>query len=191
MKEVSLRDVGLDANTLDMEREMQCTNVIETENFHIAVFMLPAGKTIPYHDHPNMVVCSKVISGSLRLQSFSKLSDSSSDLSLDGVTATEDETIQVELDSECTKSSSDDCWMLTPKRGNFHEFTALTPCVILDILLPPYDEPDRLCHFYHAKQEKTNPKRWTLIQIPEDIADETVVLPFMVDYGGHQPVLYS
>jgi hypothetical protein len=46
------------------------------------------------------------------------------------------------------KSNENSAWFLTPSEGNIHEFVAMSNCVVLDILLPPYNEPLRSCNFY-------------------------------------------
>ena len=66
---LSLSDIGIDATYLkDLGSPSAfrgyssiCLNVVEKRNFHISVFVLrsPTSK-LPLHNHPNMVVLSKV-----------------------------------------------------------------------------------------------------------------------------------
>lgn len=51
---------------------------------------------------------------------------------------------------------------LTPELGNIHRITALENTAFLDILLPNYNETDRICNFYkeiHEEEVKSNEKK--------------------------------
>lgn len=43
---------------------------------------------------------------------------------------------------------------LTPEQGNIHRITALENTAFLDILLPNYNETDRICNFYKEVYEE-------------------------------------
>jgi hypothetical protein len=42
-------------------------------------------------------------------------------------------------------------FILTPKQGNLHRYKALTNCVLVDLMLPPYLDEVRDCHYYTTK----------------------------------------
>jgi len=179
MEKLTLKDIGLSLTALDRITTSQCLNIADSEQFQISAFIIPAGCFIPLHDHPNMAVCSKVIHGSVRLQSFTPLSSLP----------------QPSGEMNCTlvfddiKSNSDAPWLLTPTSGNIHSFQAITTCVIFDVLLPPYDDPLRPCVFYHAtelraQQGSATDKAYKL----EVLADEEVLLPEMREYCGYMPL---
>jgi quercetin dioxygenase-like cupin family protein len=53
-------------------------------DFELVVFLFPVGSSLPLHDHPEMVVFSKVLYGSLRMRCYNWLEPSPSPASLDG-----------------------------------------------------------------------------------------------------------
>lgn len=92
---------------------------------------------MPLHDHPNMCGMLKVISGRLKVQSYSRLSPNDEVL------------VQAENVKILTESS--EASVLLPDVGNYHELTALDGrhAAFYDILSPPYSEEDeRHCTFY-------------------------------------------
>ncbi|OAY74813.1 Plant cysteine oxidase 1 [Ananas comosus] len=96
-------------------------------------FLLPAGAKIPLHDHPRMVVLSKVLYGSARVKSYDWVTTPKSKPNMSGLAkvVAENQLLQ----APCKAS------VLFPRSGgNIHSFTAVTPCAILDVLAPPYSE---------------------------------------------------
>jgi hypothetical protein len=97
------------------------------------VFCLPARAQIPLHDHPGMTVLSRVLYGTLHVESFDWCSNGGS-----GADALPRQAMCV-LDG--VRTPSDPPGLLLPESGgNLHQFTALTDCAVLDCLSPPYDE---------------------------------------------------
>ncbi|CAH8482247.1 unnamed protein product [Dicrocoelium dendriticum] len=135
-------------------------HVTENEVFSMGIFILRPGSRIPLHDHPGMYGVLRVIYGSIRCRSFSRLQNVKA------------------INSDCTKSAFaklyDSRWqlsdlimvrpfqdviltpesqtqLLAPDEGNLHEITPVDgPAVFLDILAPPYDHDlgTRECRFY-------------------------------------------
>uniref|UniRef100_K3ZX55 cysteine dioxygenase n=1 Tax=Setaria italica TaxID=4555 RepID=K3ZX55_SETIT len=90
-------------------------HIHECEDFSMGVFCFPAGATLPLHDHPRMVVLSKLLYGSMRVSSY------------DWVTA--------------PRSGTRKGVGAVPRSGgNIHTLTAVTPCALLDVHAPPYAE---------------------------------------------------
>ena len=52
---------GFDDEDINGIDESVCATISITNNFNIAVFMIPKGHSLPLHDHPQMTVLSKVI----------------------------------------------------------------------------------------------------------------------------------
>jgi hypothetical protein len=66
---------------------------------------------------------------------------------------------------------------------------ATLPAVVLDVLLPPYVEPERPCNYYKAVKDPTAPageQGWWL-EKAADPAD--ALLPYTVRYNGFKPKL--
>jgi hypothetical protein len=97
----------------------------------------------------------------------------------------------VEMDREV--SSEEGAWFLTPSKGNIHKFEARSrSCVIFDILLPPYREPDRPCRYYSLRDRGGGEEQVWLRQLSaeeERIKLGRGVLPLEIRYRGYVPSL--
>lgn len=109
----------------------------------MSIFVINSGYTMPLHDHPQMIGLLKVISGRLRIQSYTKIPNNDS------------KDLLVKTDESKVLDEQSPCSGLDEKQHNFHEITALdSPAAFFDVLSPPYSdfsdtEPDsRHCHFY-------------------------------------------
>lgn len=131
-----------------------------------------------------MTVCSKIIVGSLRVRSFTKL-----------VARHSVEHVTAKLDSDVVRNPSDPAWLITPIHGNFHEFTALEDTVILDVLTPPYSPPARQCTFYTAHPceeldgDSDGHTPWLLQVTSEQDMYARHGLPMAIAYKGYVPRL--
>mmetsp|Transcript_39432 Transcript_39432/g.77575 ORF Transcript_39432/g.77575 Transcript_39432/m.77575 type:complete len:239 (-) Transcript_39432:73-789(-) len=114
----------------------------EDSPFQIGMFLLPKHTEIPLHDHPEMTVLSKVLSGSLQVSRFDWLDQSWSPAELSVGTYRE-----ARISDESLLTPSTDAQVLSPGLGNIHEFFALEDTVVLDMLLPPYSST-RKCSYY-------------------------------------------
>jgi len=73
MSEVSLEDVGLTPSDIERSKNALCFDIAKiSSRFHMAIFLIPAGGTLPIHDHPGMAVASKVLFGELSLKVSSR-----------------------------------------------------------------------------------------------------------------------
>jgi hypothetical protein len=154
MNEVTLHDVAIDVGDFEGGKFSFCMDIVDSADHDIAIFIVPKGNTLPLHDHPEMTVLSKLLAGSLEVTSFNKAYNGASD----NVDEDEDEGRgqgdQLYSINTAVKTSEDPAWMLTPSHGNLHQFRALSTCVILDVLTPPYDEEaGRTCTYYCVKPE--------------------------------------
>ncbi|XP_008805905.2 plant cysteine oxidase 3-like [Phoenix dactylifera] len=140
-------------------------HIHECDDFSMGVFCFPAGASLPLHDHPGMVVLSKVLYGSVSVKSYDWFITPSSRPRKGGLAkVVADDWV---LQAQCKAS------VLFPRRGgNIHSFTALTPCAILDVLAPPYsDELGRLCTYFSEIPIPSLPRFSILeeIDLPEDL----------------------
>lgn len=181
MDSLKLSDLGLTDHEVNSINNSQCMNIKESESFEISAFILPQGCSIPPHNHPEMSVCSKVVFGSMRMQSFTPSSSSSY---YDDVDAS--------LIFDGVKSSKDCAWLLTPTSGNIHCFTAITTCVVFDVLMPPYEDPHRPCVFYKSTpmQGGADCKDYRLKVLSDSQVNSDVMLPYTVEYFGYEPVVH-
>ena len=173
MNNLKLNDFGLTDVNLKNVKNNYCLNIACNDKFHIALFILGKQGEIPLHDHPKMTVLSKVLYGSLDVGSYTKVNSTSTDVTT------------VTLDYRVTRTPSDNGWLLTPNNGNIHSFSnsdILKPCLIFDILMPPYlDDEDRPCNFYKISGDLCSTYYLENIPGPEN-------LPLSVNYNGYKPI---
>ena len=56
MENLRLEDIGLNQNVLNQVTESVCMNIFSCDKFHLAVFIIPNGQSLPLHDHPKVSV---------------------------------------------------------------------------------------------------------------------------------------
>ena len=127
----------------------------ENKVLSMGVFTLrKAGVTIPLHDHPGMYGVLKVVYGQVRITSYSRVQ-----LSDQGIVPKfaeqgsrqppPDRLAACRLASDALLDSKSDAVVLSPDEGNIHSIEAIDgPAAFVDILSPPYDPPERDCHYY-------------------------------------------
>lgn len=185
MKKVTLKDLKISSASLSKLPFGLCMTVAECpERFDISAFLLPKNFPLPLHDHPNMAVCSRLLHGKVRIRSFSRMVSSSSSSSSSDE---ENGRIEVQVCIDTIKTSADDPWLLSSKVGNYHEIIPLEDCVMMDVILPPYDhDHDRDCTFYSSTEGEES--RWQLTPLPP--ADQARIrLPVNVPCKGFKPSL--
>lgn len=102
------------------------------EACEIGLFFLPAGASIPLHDHPAMDVYMRVLLGTLHVTSYTVVAP--------GLAR---RTADADLDP------SSPVWHVEPHRDNLHTLAARTDVAFLDVLRPPY-VGGRTCTYYTA-----------------------------------------
>ena len=132
---------------------------LETHHFTVGVFCLAPGASIPLHDHPGMVVASKLLTGKLRVRSFDWV-----DVDDEPATATRARRAKC-VRSEGSEVSAGNAPVMVLHAndgGNIHEFTAVEYACILDVLAPPYDvNGSRPCTYYReAKPPQEDGAVW-------------------------------
>uniref|UniRef100_A0A0C9RZF6 cysteine dioxygenase n=1 Tax=Wollemia nobilis TaxID=56998 RepID=A0A0C9RZF6_9CONI len=125
------------------EEPITYLHIYECDRFSIGIFCLPMSAVIPFHDHPRMTVFSKLLFGSMHIKAY------------DWVYPMDAETNPLQVRLAKLKIDNDftapcDTTILYPTSGgNIHSFQAVTPCAVLDVLVPPYsDTAGRSCTYY-------------------------------------------
>lgn len=156
------------------------TTMYQCQEFSICIFFLPATAVIPLHNHPGMTVFSKLLLGKMHIKSYDWADPASSENSLP---TSQLRLARLKADGDFTAPCNTS--VLYPTTGgNIHEFTAITPCAVLDVLGPPYSQEDgRDCSYYKdfpysafsneetstASKEKGDCYGWLEeIEMPED-----------------------
>ncbi|XP_043272259.1 2-aminoethanethiol dioxygenase [Venturia canescens] len=136
MNDIRAEDVKIDKHILRLveaqSAPMCVMDVFEDNDITIAIFLIKHGVTMPMHDHPGMHGLLKVISGAVKINSYT-------------VQIREDYLIQPGEEipglkhPTVTVRDTDPACVLTPEDKNFHEISCVEgPAVFLDILSPPY-----------------------------------------------------
>nr|CAI5837332.1 unnamed protein product [Callosobruchus analis] len=139
---------------------LTCIHIYEDQNITMNIFILKPAGHLPLHNHPEMYGLIKVISGKVRITSYSlnTLKTQKIDRSLKEdpppSLASSSREVTAELfSSEIVDTSSKPC-MLEPNNKNLHEIESVDgPAAFLDILAPPYSTPTpnngpRLCSYF-------------------------------------------
>ncbi|KAL6520359.1 hypothetical protein OROMI_032539 [Orobanche minor] len=147
--------------------------ILECDQFSIGIFCLPPTSVIPLHNHPGMTVFSKLLFGTMHIKScdWSNDVDNNTDRTtenaidpkstfltklIDGIKFTglggrPDglRLAKIKVNSEFTAPCRTS--ILYPSEGgNMHRFTAKSACAVLDVLGPPYCDPEgRHCQYYY------------------------------------------
>ncbi|GMH27816.1 hypothetical protein Nepgr_029659 [Nepenthes gracilis] len=122
-------------------------DIHECDSFTMCIFCFPTSSVIPLHDHPEMTVFSKVLYGSLHVKGYDWV-EPPRIIMTKGPNHCQVRLAKLAVDKVLTAPCGTS--VLYPKSGgNLHCFTAVTPCAVLDILTPPYQEAaGRRCTYY-------------------------------------------
>ncbi|KAG4927570.1 hypothetical protein GLYMA_19G115600v4 [Glycine max] len=148
-------DVGLSrdlqffkpGNIVKENQRVTYTTVYKCDNFSLCIFFIPEGGVIPLHNHPDMTVFSKLLLGLMHIKSYDWVEPEASD---DNMLQPQSQLRLARLKVDKVFTSSCGTSVLYPTTGgNIHEFTAITPCAVLDVIGPPYSKEDgRDCSYY-------------------------------------------
>lgn len=159
---ISGADVGVNPN-MPFFREQEAEgfptitylHIHECDSFSIGIFCLPPSAVIPLHNHPEMTVFSKLLFGTMHIKSLDWVNGVPSNKAPDnnssngnGALYAEARLAKVKVDSDFT-APCDTSILYPTEGGNMHCFTAVTQCAVLDVLGPPYNDPEgRHCAYY-------------------------------------------
>ena len=124
------------------------------DEYGINMFILSEGKKLPLHDHPNMVVFTKILKGKMMMKTIDFKNDEFQiklgyDFLENKNIPDEKKTIKINTECKINFLSKGDIKTLTPIENNLHEITAIEDLIFIDFFLPNYSyENGRICNFY-------------------------------------------
>ncbi|KAG8637899.1 plant cysteine oxidase 2 isoform X2 [Manihot esculenta] len=129
----------------------------ECDKFSMGIFCFPPSGVIPLHNHPGMTVLSKLLFGTMHIKSYDWVVDgprnesavaNSSEVKQSDIQQPQVRLAKVKIDSNFI-APCDPTILYPADGGNMHCFTAVTACAVLDVLGPPYSDPEgRHCTYY-------------------------------------------
>ncbi|KAF3444760.1 hypothetical protein FNV43_RR14453 [Rhamnella rubrinervis] len=127
-------------------------HLYECERFSMGIFCLPPSGVLPLHNHPGMTVFGKILFGTMHIKSYDWVADvpcnTSTHVNSTQIPSSDVRLAKVKVDKDFTAPCNTSILYPTDG-GNMHCFTAVTACAVLDVLGPPYSDPDgRHCQYY-------------------------------------------
>ncbi|XP_023712086.1 2-aminoethanethiol dioxygenase [Cryptotermes secundus] len=170
--QLTAADVNLNIHSLQATESGGCKppviyiSVYEDSHVTVGIFIVKSGEKLPLHDHPHMYGILKVIAGTVKIQSYTTISNSSD---IDSPSAggrrlfpyTRTKTqIQCAIKMpEVIVNENNGACFLTPTERNLHEIYSVgAAAAFLDILSPPYDTSEfgeRSCHYFKELNNET------------------------------------
>ncbi|CAA2934894.1 plant cysteine oxidase 2-like [Olea europaea subsp. europaea] len=146
-------------------RRVSYATIYKCHNFSLCIFFLPATAVIPLHNHPGMTVFSKLLLGTMRIKSYDWADTQDSD-NYDSPSKLKLARLKT---NRCFRAPCETSVLYPTSGGNIHEFTAVTPCAVLDVLGPPYSKDDgRDCTYYRENLYGTLSNREEFTKTEDD-----------------------
>lgn len=115
----------------------------------MGIFIFPPHSKIPLHDHPGMVVASRILYGRLYRQQLDWVDDCPSPSRKKQWLYPERPPSLRARRHAVEELEAPAVTVLYPREGNLHEFVAGPEgAAVLDVLLPPYQDHERDCTYY-------------------------------------------
>ena len=136
----------------------------------LGVFLLPAGCSLPLHDHPGMTVVSKVLTGHMQIRGLDWAAPQPAGWAPGAACPAREATL---VRNELLGPDSPAVALTPNSGGNIHELYARSACAFLDVLVPPYTAAG--CGYYDVmpntlarEAELGSSAGLKLVQAPED-----------------------
>jgi len=136
----------------------------------LGVFLLPAGCSLPLHDHPGMTVVSKVLTGHMQMRGLDWAAPPLVGWAPGDACPAREATL---VRDELLGPDSPAVALTANSGGNIHELHARSACAFLDVLVPPYTAAG--CGYYDMVPntlargaELGSSAGLKLVQAPED-----------------------
>lgn len=146
LNRIELGDLGVNASTVEgyfRPGVIAYSGIYEEQELAICVFALSAGCKMPLHDHPQMAVLTRVVTGKLRIRQADLHESTDSGYLFHEVRSGE--------------VAAPVTFMLTPSSANLHEFEALEDTILLDVIMPNYSELRQVTYYQQTDETHLKP----------------------------------
>jgi predicted metal-dependent enzyme (double-stranded beta helix superfamily) len=113
--------------------EVAYVSIVDEEILTIGMFLLAPGATIPLHNHPQMIVLTQVLFGSLKCTSYDYCENLPP--------------YAKKVDNENIYHSPSTHVLFPESGGNMHTFSSDNGCILIDVISPPYAEEREITYF--------------------------------------------
>ncbi len=131
------------------KEETDCFEIYNDKRLVIMCLTLPEGFIYPVHDHPEMLVASKIIEGSVRIAKFDIAKKSQF---YENFPPPLFGKVELLKSAEVLKKANE-IDILLPGEQNLHSIEAVSRSVIIDTLFNFYDRKDRFCSFFEINRK--------------------------------------
>ncbi|XP_022907609.2 2-aminoethanethiol dioxygenase-like [Onthophagus taurus] len=146
MNKTTAKDLNLNESIMDNEfweqpnkAPVTYISLYEDDLITMGVFVLKDGMKLPLHDHPEMHGLIKVLTGKIKVKSFSIEEDPEFLYCKPPPIV-----LTAQKQPDILADSTSDVCVLRPKSKNIHEIESVDgPAAFFDILSPPYETPMR------------------------------------------------
>ena len=111
-------------------KHVQYMHIFEDEVMSMGIFLLPKGASLPLHDHPQMMVASKLLFGSVTAKCYDWSPPSERGTLFNGKRG------QLARVTRAEKVSAPEILVLTGTENNLHDFEAISEGAMLTLLTP-------------------------------------------------------
>uniref|UniRef100_A0A0D9VFI0 cysteine dioxygenase n=1 Tax=Leersia perrieri TaxID=77586 RepID=A0A0D9VFI0_9ORYZ len=131
----------------EMAQPFTYLHVYNCDAFSIGIFCLPTSVAIPLHDHPGMIVFTKLLYGSMHVKSYDWVEPA--------VLASSNKPVRLgKLHKDDVLNAPCPIAVLYPQSGgNIHCVTSLSSCSFLDVVAPNpqyrFQSDEHVCSYFH------------------------------------------
>ena len=147
MKEITLAEFDISPEVHFAQKKFirqypHCQRVYSCSNFSLDLFFLPKNNIIPFHNHPHMIVVSKMVMGKARFIGYDWEGENN-DFSKPHKAK---RAINQVVD---TNDSEEVLNLFSKEGGNIHLVQALSNCAFFDVISPIYND-ERNCTYFES-----------------------------------------
>ncbi len=119
-------------------------DVYKDEKIHIMAMFMQPKVMYPIHDHPEMLVASKILKGQAEIRHFDIIDKKSFYQKIDSLSTAK----LTAREAYCRELKESDIDLILPDFGNLHSIFSVQRTVVLDVMFNYYDDLKRPCSLF-------------------------------------------